>query len=59
MIFSRLKVLKSLFYDYAMSKTFRYEKDKDQSQWDEIVVNNFVVDKIHVTPAYSNWYEDD
>tara|TARA_B100000003_G_scaffold115394_1_gene103322 strand:+ start:24 stop:947 length:924 start_codon:yes stop_codon:yes gene_type:complete len=53
------KVLKTLFYDYAMNRTFRYEKDKDQSQWDEIVVNNFVVDKIHVTPAYSQWYEDD
>ena len=53
------KVLKTLFYDYAMNRTFRYEKDKDQSQWDEIVVNNFVVDKIHVTPAYFQWYEDD
>jgi len=53
------KVLRTLFYDYAMNKTFRYEKDKEQSQWDEIVVNNFVVDKIHVTPAYSQWYEDD
>lgn len=53
------KVLKSLFYDYAMNKIFRYEKGKEQSQWDEIVVNNFVVDKIHVTPTYSNWYEDD
>ena len=52
------KVLKSLFYDYAKNKIFRYEKGKDQSQWDEIVVNNFVVDKIHVTPAYSQWYED-
>jgi len=54
------KVLQSLFYDYAMNRTFRYDRDTEyQSQWDEIVVNNFVVDKIHVTPAYSQWYEDD
>ena len=53
------KVLQSLFYDYAMNRTFRYEKGKDQSQWDEIVVNNFVVNKVHVTPAYSHSYEDD
>ena len=53
------KVLKSLFYDYAKNKIFRYEKDKEQSQWDEIVVNNFVVNKVHVTPAYSHSYEDD
>ena len=53
------KVLKSLFYDYAKNKIFRYEKGKEQSQWDEIVVNNFVVNKVHVTPAYSHDYEDD
>ena len=41
------------------SRTFRYEKGKEQSQWDEIVVNNFVVNKVHVTPAYSHSYEDD
>ena len=52
------KVLQSLFYDYAMNRTFRYEKGKEQSQWDEIVVNNFVVNKVHVTPAYSHSYED-
>ena len=53
------KVLQSLFYDYAMNRTFRYEKDKEQSQWDEIVVNNFVVNKVHVTPDYADDYEDD
>ena len=53
------KVLKSLFYDYAKNKIFRYEKDKDQSQWDEIVVNNFVVDKIHITPAHSEFHKDE
>ena len=53
------KVLKSLFYDYAKNKIFRYEKGKDQSQWDEIVVNNFVVDKIHITPAHSEFHKDE
>ena len=53
------KVLQSLFYDYAMNRTFRYEKGKEQSQWDEIVVNNFVVNKVHVTPDYADDYEDD
>ena len=51
--------MKSLFYDYAKNKIFRYEKGKEQSQWDEIVVNNFVVNKVHVTPDYADDYEDD
>ena len=42
-----------------MDRTFRFEKGKEQSQWDEIVVNNFVVNKVHVTPDYADDYEDD
>ena len=45
------KVLQSLFYDYGMIEHLD-EKGKEQSQWDEIVVNNFVVNKVHVTPDF-------
>ena len=53
------KVLQSLFYNYAKNRIFRYERGKYQSEWDEIVVNNFVVDKIHITPAHSEFHKDE
>ena len=53
------KVLQSLFYNYAKNRIFRYERGKYQSEWDEIVVNNFVVDKIHISPAHSEFHKDE
>ena len=50
--------LGSLFYDYAKNKTFRYEKGMDQSPWDELVVNNFTINKIHVGPMFYDDFKD-
>ena len=46
-------------YDYAKNKTFRYEKGMGQSPWDELVVNNFTIKKIHVGPMFYDDFKDD
>ena len=50
--------LGSLFYDYAKNKTFRYEKGIGQTPWDELVVNNFTIKKIHVGPMFYDDFKD-
>jgi len=48
------KPLKSIFTDYAFNKELVPDPDSgDLALWDEIVVNNFKVKKVHVSAEYS------
>jgi len=48
------KPLKSIFTDYAFNKELMPDPDSgDLALWDEIVVNNFKVKKVHVSAEYS------
>ena len=55
------KPLKSVFTDYAFDKKLVPDPDSgDKAMWDEIVVNNFKIKKIHVTEEFGeDWQEDD
>ena len=55
------KPLKSVFTDYAFDKELVPDPDSgDKAMWDEIVVNNFKIKKIHVTEEFGeDWQEDD
>ena len=54
------KPLKSIFTDYAFSKELVPDPDSgDLALWDEIVVNNFKVKKVHVSAEYSPDFEGD
>ena len=55
------KPLKSIFTDYAFDKELVPDPDSgDKAMWDEIVVNNFKIKKIHVTEEFGeDWQEDD
>ena len=54
------KPLKSIFTDYAFDKELVPDPDSgDFSLWDEIVVNNFKVVKVHVSAQFSPDFADD
>jgi len=55
------KPLKSVFTDYAFDKELVPDPDSgEKAMWDEIVVNNFKIKKIHVTEEFGeDWQEDD
>ena len=55
------KPLKSIFTDYAFNKELVPDPDSgDLALWDEIVVNNFKVKKVHVSAEFSpDFTEDD
>jgi len=48
------KPLKSVFTDYAFDKELVPDPDSgDKALWDEVVVNNIKIQKIHVSPEFS------
>ena len=54
------KPLKSIFFDYAFDKELVPDPDSgDLALWDEIVVNNFKVKKVHVSQEFSPDFEGD
>jgi hypothetical protein len=54
------KPLKSIFTDYAFDKELVPDPDSgDFALWDEIVVNNFKVKKVHVSAEFSPDFADD
>ena len=54
------KPLKSIFTDYAFNKELVPDPDSgDFALWDEIVVNNFKIKKIHVSAEFSPDFEGD
>ena len=54
------KPLKSIFTDYAFNKELIPDPDSgDFALWDEIVVNNFKVKKVHVSQEFSPDFADD
>ena len=54
------KPLKSIFFDYAFDKELVPDPDSgDFALWDEIVVNNFKVKKVHVSQEFSPDFADD
>ena len=49
-----------LFKDYTKNRTLNVDPDSgDVPQWDELVVNNFTIKKIHVGQEYSEDFQDD
>ena len=47
------KPLKSIFTDYTKKRTLDPDEDSgEKSMWDELVVNNFKIQKIHVAGGY-------
>jgi hypothetical protein len=54
------KPLKSIFFDYAFDKELVPDPDSgDLALWDEIVVNNFKVKKVHVSQEFSPDFKTD
>ena len=54
------KKLGPLFKDYTKNRTLNVDPDSgDVPQWDELVVNNFKIKKIHVGQEYSEDFQDD
>jgi len=54
------KPLKSIFTDYAFDKELVPDPDSgDLALWDEVVVNNFKVKKVHVSAEFSPDFRDD
>ena len=54
------KKLGPLFKDYTKNRTLNVDPDSgDVPQWDELVVNNFTIKKIHVGQEWSEAYQDD
>jgi hypothetical protein len=52
--------LKSVLLDYVKIRAQEPDPDSgDLPEWDEIVVNNFQIQKIHVNPEFSPDFEDD
>ena len=48
------KSLRSVLTDYTKKKTLEPDPDSgDVAMWDELVVNNFTIQKIHVGPEFS------
>ena len=54
------KPLRSIFTDYAKDRKQKPDPDSgDFALWDEVVVNNFKIVKIHVGPEFASDFEDD
>ena len=54
------KPLRSVLTDYTKKKTLEPDPDSgDVAMWDELVVNNFTIQKIHVGPEYAEDFQDD
>ena len=54
------KKLGPLFKDYTKNRTLNVDPDSgDVPQWDELVVNNFTIKKIHVGQEYGEDFQDD
>ena len=54
------KPLRSIFTDYAKNRKQKPDPDSgDFALWDEVVVNNFKIVKIHVGPEFAPDFEDD
>jgi len=54
------KPLRSILTDYTKKKTLEPDPDSgDVAMWDELVVNNFTIQKIHVGPEFGPDFEDD
>ena len=52
--------LKSILTDYTKKRTLEPDPDSgDTAMWDELVVNNFTIQKIHVGPEFGPDFEDD
>ena len=52
--------LRPLFVDYTKDRTLKLNPDSgDVPQWDELVVNNFKIKKIHVGQEWSEDFQDD
>jgi len=54
------KPLGALLTDYTKKRTLDPDSDSgEKAMWDELVVNNFKIQKIHVGPEYAEDFEDD
>ena len=54
------KQLQSVLLDYSKKRIQDEDPDSgDKPEWDEVVVNNFKIQKIHVTEEFSPDFEDD
>ena len=54
------KPLQSIFTDYTKKRTLDPDEDSGEvEEWDELVVNNFKIIKIHVGPDYADDFMDD
>ena len=54
------KKLGPLFKDYTKNRTLNVDPDSgDVPQWDELVVNNFTIKKIHVGQEFADDFEGD
>ena len=52
--------LRPLFTDYTKNRTLNVDPDSgDIPQWDELVVNNFTIKKVHVGEVYADDFEGD
>ena len=48
------KPLQSIFTDYTKKRIQDPDPDSgDKPMWDELVINNFTIEKIHVSPEFS------
>jgi len=54
------KSLRSVLTDYTKKRTLDPDPDSgEKARWDELVVNNFKIQKIHVSPEFSPDFEGD
>ena len=54
------KPLRSIFTDYTKKRTLDPDEDSgEKAMWDELVVNNFKIQKIHVGPEFADDFRDD
>ena len=54
------KPLKSVFTDYTKKRTLDPDEDSGETaMWDELVVNNFKIKMVHISPEFSPDFEDD
>ena len=54
------KPLRSIFTDYTKKRTLDPDEDSgEKAMWDELVVNNFKIQKIHVGPEFAPDFEDE
>ena len=54
------KPLGALLTDYTKKRTLDPDSDSgEKAMWDELVVNNFKIQKIHVGPEFADDFEDD